>query len=407
MNTVRVVQLSVVVALVLLAVGACNAFSVKGLAEEVEDFFKPEEHKNVPEKKPQPESKPEVDHNEHVKAPTKVPVTHPAHAEASDKLPLYSEDMISHIKNSQSTWIPDENSPFKDYTIEDMKRLTNQWRMHINANGKRLNDGPRHKLPVKKIEGDRASVPISFDSREHWYDCQTVPDIRDQGNCGSCWAFGSTSAIQDRYCIATGNQDFFSARDLMSCCPYCGSGCEGGEAQDAYHYLVNTGIVTGGNWKSQLGCQAYPIPINLNHGTVHQKTPQCLNTCTEKKYAKSYPDDKIKASSAWIYDSSDQKGIMLEIMRRGPISAGYDVYSDFPLYKDGVYSRTSDKKVGGHEITIIGWGVEKGTPYWLCKNSWNKLWGHHGFFKIRRTADSFGKNSECGIEDELVGADFD
>lgn len=69
------------------------------------------------------------------------------------------------------------------------------------------------------------------------------------------------------------------------------------------------------------------------------------------------------------------------------------VYDDFLTYKSGVYQHVSGGDPGGHAIKIIGWGVENGTPYWLCANSWNYSWGENGFFKILR-----GKN-ECGIED--------
>lgn len=74
---------------------------------------------------------------------------------------------------------------------------------------------------------------------------------------------------------------------------------------------------------------------------------------------------------------------MTELYTNGPATASFTVYEDFLTYKSGVYKHTGGGfPMGGHAIKILGWGVENGTPYWLCANSWNPTWGDHGFFKI-------------------------
>ena len=92
---------------------------------------------------------------------------------------------------------------------------------------------------------------------------------------------------------------------------------------------------------------------------------------------------------------------MTEIMTQGPVEVyniidilkgAFTVYEDFLAYKGGVYQHTTGSALGGHAIKILGWGVENGTKYWLCANSWNEDWGDKGFFKILR-----GSN-HCGIE---------
>ena len=82
-------------------------------------------------------------------------------------------------------------------------------------------------------------------------------------------------------------------------------------------------------------------------------------------------------------------------MQYGPVTGAFEVYSDFPNYKSGVYHHTTGSLLGGHAIKIIGWGTEDGTDYWLVVNSWNESWGDGGTFKIRR-----GVN-ECGIEGQI------
>ena len=85
-----------------------------------------------------------------------------------------------------------------------------------------------------------------------------------------------------------------------------------------------------------------------------------------------------------------------ELMKNGPVEAAFTVYADFPNYKSGVYQHVSGTALGGHAIRILGWGVEKGTPYWLVANSWNYDWGDNGTFKILRGQD------HCGIESGVV-----
>ncbi|RTG80064.1 cathepsin B [Schistosoma bovis] len=79
----------------------------------------------------------------------------------------------------------------------------------------------------------------------------------------------------------------------------------------------------------------------------------------------------------------------------GPVEAAFTVYEDFLNYKSGIYEHITGA-VGGHAIRIIGWGVEKDTPYWLIANSWNEDWGENGYFRMLRGHD------ECGIESEVT-----
>jgi cathepsin B len=83
-------------------------------------------------------------------------------------------------------------------------------------------------------------------------------------------------------------------------------------------------------------------------------------------------------------------------MTNGPAEASFNVYADFVNYKSGVYQHVEGDVLGGHAVRIMGWGVEKGTPYWLLANSWNNDWGLNGMFKIIRGKD------HCGIESSIV-----
>ncbi|XP_052763609.1 cathepsin B-like [Mya arenaria] len=256
------------------------------------------------------------------------------------------------------------------------------------------------RLPVKDIEV--TSVPDSFDARTQWPNCPSLKEVRDQGACGSCWAFGCVEAATDRICVQSGGKMNFhiSAEDLTSCCHTCGNGCNGGFLEGAWNYLKHDGLVTGGQYNSKQGCQPYEIKA-CDHHVVGKlapckgdgPTPRCKKTC-EAGYNNTFEKDKHYATSAYAVEGVEK--IQTEIMTNGPVEAAFTVYADFPTYKSGVYQHKTGGALGGHAIKILGWGVEDSTPYWLVANSWNEDWGDQGFFKILRGQD------ECGIESNIV-----
>jgi len=305
-----------------------------------------------------------------------------------------SKEIIEFVNQHAETWKA-EPSKFNSWSLEAVKRLLGVPADHI---------GKPSKLKQIHHDVDLSAIPESFDSRDNWPDCPTIKEIRDQGNCGSCWAFGAVEAISDRICIASnGAQQFhLSAEDMVDCCSSCGFGCNGGYPESAWEYWVRTGIVTGGNWNSNDGCQPYSIQACEHHvnGTRQpcqgeQPTPKCQKQC-RSGYPTPFVNDKHFGKSAYSVSSKEEQ-IQTEIMTNGPVEGAFTVYADFLNYKSGVYKHTSGSQLGGHAIKVLGWGVENGTKYWLVANSWNSDWGDQGFFKILR-----GKN-ECGIESGIVG----
>jgi len=102
-----------------------------------------------------------------------------------------------------------------------------------------------------------------------------------------------------------------------------------------------------------------------------------------------------------LYFNQDNDGAIAELLANGPIVAAFDVYEDFYKYKGGIYQYTGGELVGGHAVRIVGYGVEKGVPYWTVANSWDYYWGESGYFRIIR-----GTN-DCGFEDEITTATAD
>mmetsp|Transcript_18281 Transcript_18281/g.25687 ORF Transcript_18281/g.25687 Transcript_18281/m.25687 type:complete len:363 (-) Transcript_18281:307-1395(-) len=267
------------------------------------------------------------------------------------------------------------------------------------------------KLHVQDYSG--VAIPDEFDSATEWPECaKTITDIRDQSNCGCCWAFGAAEAASDRLCIATGGSVVIplSAQDICFCAST--DGCNGGDLFTPWSYIQTSGVVTGGqyNGTGPFGegmCKSFSMPHCHHHGPQgddpyppegapgcpSQTSAHCESSCDSTAIAphNDYKTDKYTFSSV-VTTYSSVEAIQEAIMGQGPVEAAFLVYSDFANYVSGVYHRTSSEVEGGHAIRIVGWGTDNGTDYWKIANSWNPYWGEKGYFRIVR-----GTN-ECNIE---------
>eukprot|EP00826_Nyctotherus_ovalis_P040511 TRINITY_DN4003_c0_g1_i2.p1 TRINITY_DN4003_c0_g1~~TRINITY_DN4003_c0_g1_i2.p1 ORF type:complete len:372 (+),score=108.88 TRINITY_DN4003_c0_g1_i2:215-1330(+) len=213
-----------------------------------------------------------------------------------------------------------------------------------------------------KGEFDASGLPVHFDGRKLWGKC--IHSGRDQRECNGCWAFGITNHMSDRFCI-WGKDVVLSAQDLLECTTG-NTCCTGGSASNGYKYMAEVGVVAE-------NCKEFT-----------EECGQCRNT--------TCPRYKCQKNSLFWADSP--KDAKWEIYNNGPIEAVFDVYEDLAHYGGGVYYNSTAKFLGIHAVTVLGWGVEDGKDYWLCKNSWGDTWGASSFFKIQMGV--------CGINDALT-----
>uniref|UniRef100_A0A8R1DSY9 Pept_C1 domain-containing protein n=1 Tax=Caenorhabditis japonica TaxID=281687 RepID=A0A8R1DSY9_CAEJA len=308
---------------------------------------------------------------------------------------LSGQALTEYVNSKQSLW---KASIPKSISLEQVKRRL--------MNTKFVAPHADEDILVRE-EIEAAAIPDSFDARQQWPNCQSIGNIRDQSDCGSCWAFAAAEAASDRFCIQSNGtvNTLLSAEDVLSCCSSCGYGCEGGYPIEAWRYLVKTGFVTGGSYEAQFGCKPYSIPPcsetvgNITYPECPEDgydTPKCVQKCTNANYNIAFKDDKHYGATAYAVGKKVAQ-IQAEILAHGPVEVAFTVYEDFYQYTSGVYVHTSGEELGGHAVRILGWGTENGTPYWLVANSWNVAWGENGYFRIIR-----GTN-ECGIEHAVVG----
>ncbi|CAH0775742.1 unnamed protein product [Bemisia tabaci] len=251
------------------------------------------------------------------------------------------------------------------------------------------------------------TVPRSFDLRRYYPACESLNTIRQQSDCGSCWAVSSAGALSDRLCIASGGKInvHISAENLVTCCGACGDGCDGGDPMATWEHFMKNGEITGGDYGSGIGCKPYSIAPEEGTETVDidaEETPPCVEECTNPNYKIPYKEaPRYKTRNTYILPDTNLTIAQLDIMLNGPIVPSFMVYSDFMLYSSGVYRHTKGLNMGGHAVKLIGWGREKGVDYWLAANSWGRDWGIKGFFKIRRGAN------ECLMEEYMVAGEPD
>ncbi|XGW24264.1 hypothetical protein V3C99_006004 [Haemonchus contortus] len=307
---------------------------------------------------------------------------------------LTGEPLVAYLRKNQNLFeVNSEPTPNFEQKIMDIK-FKNQ----------KLN------FVVKNDPEPNEDIPEEYDPREK-FKCSTFY-IRDQANCGSCWAVSTAAAISDRICIATNGekQVNISSTDILTCCnPQCGFGCGGGWSIRAWEYFVYEGVVSGGEYLTKGVCRPYPIHPCGHHGNDtyygecprEAATPPCKKKC-QPGYKKIFRMDKRQGKVAYGVEPKEE-AIQREILRHGPVVASFAVYEDFSLYKTGVYKHTAGALRGYHAVKMMGWGVDSKTKakYWLIANSWHNDWGENGYFRFIR-----GIN-DCEIEDTVAAGIVD
>ncbi|KAL2099335.1 hypothetical protein ACEWY4_005815 [Coilia grayii] len=212
-------------------------------------------------------------------------------------------------------------------------------------------------------------LPASWD----WRDAGCVTPVRNQGSCGSCWAFSTAGAVESHTCIKKKRLPILSVQQLLDCSgSYGNRGCLYGFASKTFDYLMNSeGIVTE---------KSYPYEDQVS---------KC-------KYSGKIPDAIIggRISSYKQVMSEDELALQYAVKTQGPVSVAIDhSHASFKDYMSGVYYEplcsTHDSS---HLMLVVGYGTENGRDYWLVKNSWDTTWGEKGYIKMARN-----KGNNCGI----------
>jgi len=328
------------------------------------------------------------------------------------------QEMVNKINAMNPGWVAGVTPRFAGQPIGISKSV-----LGVKANNKAIRlqarkEGRIKMMPPVSAEV-RARIPASFDSATNWPQCaRVITDIRDQSNCGCCWAFAAASAASDRLCIGTNGTMMIPLSSQEMC--FCASpdGCQGGDLTTPWSYIQTNGLSSGagqgnGTFDAMGFCSAFSLPHCHHHGPQGQdpypaentpgcpseSSPSCPTSCDSSSLAphNNFASDKYTFQGS-VANFPDVATIQNSLMTDGPIEVAFTVYSDFENYASGIYKHVSGDELGGHAVKLVGWGTENGVDYWKIQNSWNPYWGEKGHFRIVRGTD------ECGIEDDATAS---
>ncbi|ESN92802.1 hypothetical protein HELRODRAFT_185163 [Helobdella robusta] len=244
---------------------------------------------------------------------------------------------------------------FADMTVHEFKEMMNGLKINAERVG-----GSTYLSP---------NINMTLPTEVDWRKKGLVTQVKNQGQCGSCWAFSATGSLEGQHMRKTGDLVELSEQNLVDCSTsYDNNGCNGGLMDNAFEYIkANKGIDTE---------TAYPYEGQDGE-------------CRFKK-------NKIGATVTGFVDipKGSEKKLQEALATVGPVSVAIDAnHQSFMLYKSGVYDEPEcDGGQLDHGVLAVGYGSLNGKDYYIVKNSWATSWGDKGYVYMSRN-----KKNQCGI----------
>lgn len=231
---------------------------------------------------------------------------------------------------------------------------------------------------LSALPNDFVMKPVSsLPTRVDWRDAGIVSPVKDQGHCGSCWAFASTSVIESAVAKESGLLFDLSVQQLAMCSPNpdsCGGtgGCNGATAEVGFDYVAS---VKGLVQEYQNGYAAY--------GGVNSACKLAVGP-------------KAGITGFVKLPVNDYTALMNAVATVGPIAVSVDA-SLFHSYSKGIFKACNNAENVdiNHAVTLVGYGEDNGEKYWLVRNSWSASWGEAGYIRVTRTDND---DSNCGVD---------
>lgn len=212
---------------------------------------------------------------------------------------------------------------------------------------------------------DGDSLPESVD----WRQSGAVGPVKDQGSCGSCWAFSTIAAVEGINQIKTGSLISLSEQELVDCDTSYNQGCNGGLMDYAFEFIINNGGIDSE--------EDYPYKGRDGKCDTYRKNAKVVSI-------DSYED----------VPENDEKALQKAVASQ-PVSVAIEAGGrDFQLYQSGIFTGKCGTALD-HGVAAVGYGTENGKDYWIVRNSWGASWGEQGYLRMERNVAT--KTGLCGI----------
>ena len=236
--------------------------------------------------------------------------------------------------------------------------------------------GNSHTIRLSKTKGCKqymdtsniTNLPKSWDWREH----NAVTSVKNQGQCGSCWSFSATAAMEGAWAISTGKLIDLSEQQVMDCSSkYINFGCNGGEMDHAFDYAIDNGM-----------CLDEDIPYNAVSQACSDEEKKC---------------NKVADFLYCMDVTPNNEQVLMQAVYETPVSVAIEAdVRVFQFYSGGIIDSSTCGTSLDHGVVIVGYGTEEDKDYWIVKNSWGEDWGENGYVRIAR-GSSTTDNGVCGI----------
>jgi len=274
------------------------------------------------------------------------------------------ESIKRHNQDSTKTWKQGVNH-FTDRTENELKALLG------------ARPGPKKNIVYPNIDPEFVANLKDID----WRNTGVITSVKDQGQCGSCWAFAAAETVESYYALAStadGNLPVLSEQQILDCTPnpqHCGGsgGCGGGTIELAYTQLAATGGLAS----------EWTYPYNSYFGELFQ-----CNSTRSKVVAKV---------TSYVNLPPNQYAPVVTQLAQGPLAVSVDASAWFQ-YESGVFNGCNQTNPDlDHAVQLVGMGTDPSLgDFWLVRNSWTPTWGESGYIRLFRSTGQ--EQQPCGTD---------
>lgn len=299
--------------------------------------------------------------------------------------PTWFDDYMSEHDKKYST--EEKEKAFRileaKYSHIDMIHFANPgFKLRLRSNSDKIHKPSRRLYEMKNranvtnvttnedVKKKTLGLPLTFDWRTHG----TVTAVENQGTCGGCYCFSAVHNLEHWYKKKTDSLQKLSIQECLDCTKQKikdADGCDGGLMEDLFNLATR--------WPLQ---KDNKDPFKMRNDYCPLLTP--VHGIKVRHF-------KVMSDQ---YNSPIEDELAHNLIKYGPIPVGVDSKSmNFELYHKGILKARHCGKEIDHAVTVVGYGIEHDTRYWIIKNSWGKKWGENGYFRLERDTNACGINS--------------